>query len=121
MNKLYLSASEKQRLEVFHRHSKNVDENQRIDAILFKSKSWSISQIAQALRKHEVSMSRFINDYKNNNKLKSENGGSESHLNKVQTKDHIAHLEQNIYLTVSALKNIYTWQLKMHVLCFKIY
>jgi transposase len=104
MNRLYLSENEKQRLEDLYRHSKDVRENQRIGAILLKSEGWSISQIAQAFRKHKVSIARFIDDYKNNNKLKPESGGSESHLNQEQTKDLISHLEQNIYLTVSAIK-----------------
>jgi transposase len=71
---------------------------------LLKSEGWSIVQIAQAFRRHEVSIARFIDNYKNNNKLKPESGGSESHLNQEQTKDLISHLEQNIYLTVSAIK-----------------
>jgi transposase len=48
---------------------------------LLKSEGWSISKIAQAFRKHEVSIARFIDDYQNNKKLKPESGGSESNLN----------------------------------------
>ena len=49
MNRLYLSASEKQKLEDLHRHSKDVRESQRIGAILLKSEGWSIPRLNKHL------------------------------------------------------------------------
>jgi hypothetical protein len=49
MNRLYLSTSEKQKLEDLHRHHKDVRESQRIGAILLKYEGY-ISQITQSFR-----------------------------------------------------------------------
>jgi transposase len=104
MKKFILSSEEKEQLEYLHKKTKDVRESDRIRAILFRSEGWSISMIALALRKHVDSVSRFIDDYFIRNKLKPENGGSESHLNKKQSKDLITHLEKNIYLTSNAIR-----------------
>ena len=104
MNRIYLSASEKQKLEDLHKHTRDSYVYARIKAILLSSEGGSLVDIAIVLRRHVTSISRFIDDYKNNNKLKLKNGGSKSHLNQEQTKDFISHLEHNIYLTVSAIK-----------------
>jgi ABC-type Fe2+-enterobactin transport system substrate-binding protein len=48
----------------------------RIKAILLSSEGWSITQIAQALRKHDSTISRHLMDFKNKQKLAPENGGS---------------------------------------------
>jgi hypothetical protein len=42
--------------------------------------------IAQALRYHETTIIRHINDYIEKDKLKSENGGSQGYLSVVQSK-----------------------------------
>ena len=46
--------------------------------------------IAQALRLHETSIIRHIDDYLKKEKLKPENGGSSSYLSIVQTEDVIS-------------------------------
>lgn len=100
MYKIHLSPEEKQALENSHRHS----ESDRIKAILLRSEGWDLPRIAQALRRHETTITRFISDYCNYNKLQSERGGSESHLNEEQTKEIISHLEQNTYLKVCDIR-----------------
>ena len=60
--------------------------------------------IAQALRIYEISVTRFIRDYCNSNKLQSESSGSKSYLNEEQTQEIISYLEQNTYLKVSDIK-----------------
>ena len=104
MNRIYLSASEKQKLEDLHKHTRDSYVSDRIKAILLSSEGRSLVDIAIVLRRHVTSIARFIDDYKKNKKLKPESGGSESHLNQEQTKDLILHLEQNIYLTACAIK-----------------
>lgn len=49
--------------------------------------------IAQAVRIHESTVHRHLNDFQTSNKLKPENGGSESHFSVKQTASLIKHLE----------------------------
>lgn len=75
-----LSSKEKARLEQRHKACRDKRECDRIKAILLCSEGWTASMISQALRIHETSVNRHIKDY-GHNKLKPENGGSESALN----------------------------------------
>jgi transposase len=54
--------------------------------------------IAQALRVHETSVIRFIDDYLDSEKLTIESGGSDSHLTNEQTLELIQHLCDVTYL-----------------------
>jgi IS30 family transposase len=56
--------------------------------------AWSITQIAQALRKHDSTISRHLMDFKNKQKLAPENGGSQSLLKADQTEKLIQHLSE---------------------------
>ncbi|GHZ41440.1 IS630 family transposase [Vibrio cholerae] len=51
----------------------------RIKAILLASECWSQAMISQALRIHESTVARHLSDYVLSEKLKPENGGSQSH------------------------------------------
>jgi transposase len=55
-----------------------------------------VPQISQALRLHQSTIIRHIEDYKSG-KLKNESGGSSSHLTDEQTQKLIAHLEEHTY------------------------
>ena len=46
----------------------------RLLKAIFKTEGWSLPNIAQALKIHEASVTRFIRDYCNSNKLQSESG-----------------------------------------------
>jgi len=96
MKILHLTPEEKASLEVAHHHCENRKEGDRIKAILLRSEGWTIPQISQALRLHQSTIMRHINDYKEG-KLSNASGGSESHLTDEQTEELIAHLEENIY------------------------
>jgi predicted ArsR family transcriptional regulator len=52
-----------------------------IKAVLLRSEGSSIKQVAQALRLHEASIFRHIDDFLTLQKLNPENGGSHSYLN----------------------------------------
>ena len=104
MYKISLSAKEKQILEERHRLAKDVNESDRLKAILLRSEGWNLPKIAQALRKHETTITRFMSDYCNKNKLQLESGGSESYFNEEQTKEIILHLQQNTYLKSSDIR-----------------
>ncbi|MDP0560974.1 MAG: winged helix-turn-helix domain-containing protein [Candidatus Endonucleobacter sp. (ex Gigantidas childressi)] len=84
-------------LESRHKILWDVRECDRIKAILLWSEGWSITFIAQALRKSEFTISRHIKDYIKKEKLKPENGGSESHLNDEQTQQLIGHVSEKTY------------------------
>jgi hypothetical protein len=49
--------------------------------------------ISQALRLHETSVVRYIDDYLTNEKLTVNSGGSEGNLNPKQTKALRSHIE----------------------------
>ena len=69
----------------------------RIKAVLLASEGWSVSMISQALRIHQTTVIRHINDYLQSEKLKPENGGSQSKLNAAETMALIEHLTDNTY------------------------
>lgn len=96
MKKINLTSTVKAQLEKRHRAGKNKLECDRIKAVLLYSEGWAVSMISQALRIHETSVNRHINDY-GNDKLKPENGGSESALDENQTLELIEHLENQTY------------------------
>ena len=69
----------------------------RIKAVLLASENWSLGMIAQALRIHESTVKRHLDDYIELDKLKPENGGSESHLSNAQTMELAQHLTDITY------------------------
>ena len=52
----------------------------RIKAVLLSSENGSVAQISQAIRKPESTITRYLLDLKNSQKLASEKGGFRSHL-----------------------------------------
>lgn len=101
--KIELTAGQKAELELLHRACRNKGECDRIKAILLASEGWSTPMIAQALRLHETSVQRHISEYLNNGKLMPENGGSDSHLSKVQTAELTEYLANNLLPTTHAI------------------
>jgi len=69
----------------------------RIKAVLLNDKGWTYKQIAQALLIHETTVWGYLSDYLQEEKLTPGGGGSRSKLDKQQTEELIAHLEQNTY------------------------
>ena len=97
MSKLFLTEEQKKQLEILHSHARDSRESDRIKAILLRAEGWKLSMIAQALRKHESTIAQHLTDYIEKEKLKPENGGSESQLTKEQTQELIAHLTKYTY------------------------
>lgn len=97
MPQVSLSYQQKSILESRHKRTKNGKERDRIKAVLLRSEGWTIEQIAQALRIHESSITRHIENYLDKNKLLLESGGSESKLNEEQTEELIAHITAHTY------------------------
>ena len=98
MKKIILTADQKTALEMRHKKSCSKRESDRIKAILLRNESWPTPMIAQALRVHETSVVRFIEDYLASEKLTIESGGSQSHLTDEQTKQLVQHLSDVTYL-----------------------
>ncbi len=59
---------------------------------------WSTSMIAQALRLHETSIVRHLNDFIKSKKMCPNNGGSDGYLNAEKKKLLIEHLCDVAYL-----------------------
>lgn len=97
MPKITLTPAQKAALESRHKTARDARECDRIKAVLLASEGWSTSSIAQALRKSEFSISRHLNDYLKKDKLKPENGGSESHLDDEKTQQLIEHISEHTY------------------------
>lgn len=96
--KIVLTIIEKEELELQHSKERDRRVADRIKAVLLTAEGWTQKQIAQALRIRYETVQDHLNDYQRSQKLKPENGGSESHLNLAQTSQLISHLEANTYL-----------------------
>ena len=98
--KIRLTPELKKSLKLRHSKVRDVHECDRIKAVLLSSEGWSIAQIAQALRKHESTISRHPLDFQSTQKLAPENGGSQSYLSQKQSKELIQHLSDVTYVYV---------------------
>lgn len=96
MNRFILTEEEKSHLDELHHQTKDGKERDRIKAILLRSEGWTVPIISQALRLHQTTIIRHINEY-HDGKLKNESGGSDSKLDESQTEELIAHLEAHTY------------------------
>jgi len=96
MNRFILTEEEKSHLDELHHQTKDGKERDRIKAILLRSEGWTVPMISQALRLHQTTIIRHINEY-HDGKLKNESGGSDSKLDESQTEELIAHLEAHTY------------------------
>lgn len=95
--KVTLSPQKKQELEQMHDSDRDSRVCDRIKAVLLASEGWSQTMISQALRIHESTVARHLSDYVLSEKLKPENGGSQSKLSAAQTAQLIEHLTENTY------------------------
>jgi transposase len=96
-----LGKEEKERLEIRHKTERDKRVADRLKCVLLLDERWSQVQIAQALRIRPETVHDHIVDYKSSQKLKPENGGSQSQMNEAQTSDLIKHLELNTYTKVA--------------------
>lgn len=97
MKEVKLTPEQKVDLEALHDISRDKRVCDRIKAVLLRSEGWTTAMIAQALRLHETTIVRHIDDYVYKEKLQPANGGSQSYLTEEQTDEVIAHLMQKTY------------------------
>lgn len=88
--KITLTPWKKQELEQMRYSTPDGRVRDRIKAVLLASEGWSSAMISQALRSHETTVLRHINDYLQSEKLKPENGSSQSRLSSLLTARHTA-------------------------------
>lgn len=102
MNKINLTDKEKTSLEQRHHCCRDGKERDRIKAVLLRSEEWTIPMISQALRIHETTVNRHINDFIAG-KLTISSGGSSSILNEAHSAELLRHLEANTYRTTQEI------------------
>ena len=93
-----LSEAEQHTLERRHKVCRDKRECDRIKAVLLCNEGWTEKRIAQALRKHEDSIKRYLTEFTQHQKLTETRHGSEGYLNQEQTQQLIEHLCENTYL-----------------------
>lgn len=127
-----LTPEERTHLLKRHRLSRDKRVCDRIKAVLAFDDGYNYSEISKILLLDDETIRRHITDYFQRNKLKPENGGSDSHLNEPQTVELIAHLESNTFLYVKdicayvearygqvySISGMTKW-LKAHGFCYK--
>ena len=109
MKKVVLTPEQKVDLEALHDASRDKRVCDRIKAVLLRSEGWSTPVIAQALRLHETTIIRHINDFLTKNKLKPVNGGSQSYLSPEQSEEVTTHLTEHTYQYSYQIVD-YIWQ-----------
>jgi len=97
MKTFKLTNDQRVNLDFRHEQTRDGKVRDRIKAVLLRSEGWTTALIAQALRLHETTIIRHINDYIEKEKLKPENGGSTSYLSIEQTEEIVQHLMTETY------------------------
>ncbi|QXX82808.1 winged helix-turn-helix domain-containing protein [Providencia sp. R33] len=101
-----LSKNERQALTDLHQTCKDRHICDRIRYVLLSADGWSSDMIASSQLIHETTVHRHLNDWLNEEKLKPENGGSQSYLSETQTAELIAYLTGNLLPTTAAIINV---------------
>lgn len=94
---LFISPAEKQALLSLHKTTRDGRVRDRIKSVIHADNGWSVDEIADALLIHETTVRQHLKDYVEEQKLKPENGGSNSLLTEAQTHELIEHLILNTY------------------------
>jgi transposase len=111
--------SKKERGDLIRRHRQERDGRvrDRIKAVLAHDDGYNYSEIARILLLDDETVRRHIEDYRRENKLSPENGGSEALLTGEEAKELIEHLQEITYLYV---KDICQYVKKTYGVCYSI-
>jgi transposase len=101
--RVVLTADEIKALEVEHRTERDRRIADRIKAVILHARGWTQILIAQALLISPETVHDHLQEYIKSNKLKPENGGSDSKLNSTQTSALITHLENTTYMKANSI------------------
>jgi len=96
----FLSPEEVAKLRSRHRMDNQRKSCDRIKAVLLANEGWTYVKISDVLLLDEQTISRHVQDYKANKKLKNESGGSKSQLDAAQAESLIQHLKEKLYVYV---------------------
>jgi len=99
----FLTKQEREQLQAQHRFERDRRICDRIKAVLLHDKGWSFQQIAEALLLSEDAIRNHIKEYKSQQKLKPEGGGSVEKLSAAQSKELEQHLLEYTYLHVASI------------------
>jgi transposase len=95
-----LTSKEKEKLISRHRRERDKRICDRIKAVLAYDEGYTYSEIARILLLDDETIRRHIEDYRREQKLLPQNGGSESKLNTEECRELREHLEEITYLYV---------------------
>lgn len=95
--KIFISDKQNAELECLHYSSRDKRVCDRIKAILLASEGWRSAMIAQALRLRQTTVDHLISEFLNKEKLKPENGGSDSKFSAEKTALLISQLSDNLF------------------------
>ena len=93
-----LTDKQRQDLILLHRQERDKRICDRIKAVLAFDDGYSYSEIARILLLDDETIRRHINDYQQENKLATHNGGSDGKLSGLETRTLIEHLAEVTYL-----------------------
>ncbi len=91
--KVTLTDAQKRLLKSQHNSTCDGRVRDRVKAVIHSSNGWTAKEIADALLIHETTVVRYLQS----EKLKPENGGSQSRLSATQTMQLIEHLTEKTY------------------------
>ena len=98
--KIVLTSEEKKALEFRHQHERDGRVRDRIKSVLLREEGWALGKIAQALRLHNDTVSRYVIEYMRLKKIDFSNKGSREKLSDDQSAKLIAHLKEKLYVKV---------------------
>jgi len=93
-----LTDEDRKILKLQHKKERDKRVCDRIKAVLLFDEGWNYQQIAHVLLLTDEAVRHHIKDYEEFQKLKPENGGSESKLDSYQTQCLLDHLQHHTYL-----------------------
>ncbi|MCA6393170.1 MAG: IS630 family transposase [Cytophagales bacterium] len=95
----FLSEEERVSLRSQHRLARDRRVADRIKAVLLYDQGWTYQKIGSVLLLDEETISQHVEDYREKQKLKPENGGSQSKLTVAQSEELLRHLDETLYQT----------------------
>ena len=101
--KQFLNKNERDQLTTQHRKEKDGRTRDRIKAVLMSDTGWTFKDIAEALLLDQETISRHVKEYKEEQKLSINTGGSDSKLSGNQAAEITKHLDEVTYLKVSEI------------------
>ncbi len=107
----FLTDDERNTLRAQHKQERDKRICYRINAVLLYDKGWTLMQIAEALLISDDAIRQHIRDYKEERKLKPDNGGSSEKLSREHSENLEKHLSQHTYLYV---KDIIAYASSVH-------